>query len=156
MSKIALTGNASGTGTLTIASPNTNTDRTLTLPDATGTLMVPTTGSWTPVVTASTNTITAYTASGTYTKIGTVVTFYVVISISNNGTATGSLGVTLPIVIAQPFVGAGRENAVNGNMLQCFGSGIGTNIMAVFNYANGYPGVTGGSLLLSGTYVVAS
>ena len=39
MSKIALTGNALGTGTLTIAAPNTNTDRTLTLPDNTGTLL---------------------------------------------------------------------------------------------------------------------
>jgi hypothetical protein len=36
MSKIALSGNASGTGTLTIAAPNTNSDRTLTLPDAAG------------------------------------------------------------------------------------------------------------------------
>jgi len=40
MSKITLSGNASGTGTLTIAAPNTNTDRTLTLPDATGTVQV--------------------------------------------------------------------------------------------------------------------
>lgn len=40
MSKIALSGNASGTGTLTIAAPNTSTDRTLTLPDATGTVQV--------------------------------------------------------------------------------------------------------------------
>jgi len=39
MSKIALTGNASGTGTLTIAAPNTSTDRTLTLPDQTGTII---------------------------------------------------------------------------------------------------------------------
>lgn len=39
MSKIALTPNASGTGTLTVAAPNTNTDRTLTLPDATTTLV---------------------------------------------------------------------------------------------------------------------
>ena len=39
MSKIALTPNASGTGTLTIAAPNTSTDRTLTLPDETGTVM---------------------------------------------------------------------------------------------------------------------
>ena len=38
MSKIALTPNASGTGTFTIAAPGTNTDRTLTLPDATDTL----------------------------------------------------------------------------------------------------------------------
>lgn len=39
MSKIALSGNASGTGTLTIAAPNTSTDRTLTLPDNTGTVI---------------------------------------------------------------------------------------------------------------------
>ena len=40
MSKIALTPNASGTGTLTIAAPNTSTDRTLTLPDETGDVVV--------------------------------------------------------------------------------------------------------------------
>jgi hypothetical protein len=38
MSKIALSGNASGTGTFTIASPNSNSDRTLNLPDSAGTL----------------------------------------------------------------------------------------------------------------------
>lgn len=38
MSLIKLQGNASGTGAFTIAAPNSNTDRTLTLPDATGTL----------------------------------------------------------------------------------------------------------------------
>jgi hypothetical protein len=40
MSKIALSGNASGTGTFTIASPNSSTDRTLNLPDAAGTIQV--------------------------------------------------------------------------------------------------------------------
>ncbi len=40
MSLVKISGNASGTGTLTIAAPNTNTDRTLTLPDATGTVQV--------------------------------------------------------------------------------------------------------------------
>ena len=39
MSKVALSGNASGTGTFTIASPNSNTDRTLNLPDASGTIL---------------------------------------------------------------------------------------------------------------------
>jgi len=39
MSKISLTPNASGTGTFTIASPNSNTNRTLTLPDADGALL---------------------------------------------------------------------------------------------------------------------
>lgn len=39
MSKITLAPNASGTGTLTIAAPNTNSDYTLTLPTNTGTIL---------------------------------------------------------------------------------------------------------------------
>ncbi len=39
MSKIKLTGHASGSGVLTIAAPNTDSDRTITLPDVTGTLL---------------------------------------------------------------------------------------------------------------------
>ena len=46
MSKIALTPNASGSGTFTIASPNSDTDRTLTLPDEAGTVL--TSGTRTP------------------------------------------------------------------------------------------------------------
>jgi hypothetical protein len=39
MSKVQLQGNVSGTGVFTIASPNSNTDRTLTLPNETGTIL---------------------------------------------------------------------------------------------------------------------
>jgi hypothetical protein len=39
MSQIKLAPNASGTGIFTIDSPNSNTNRTLTLPDATGTII---------------------------------------------------------------------------------------------------------------------
>jgi hypothetical protein len=39
MSYVKIEGNASGTGTFTIAAPNTNTDRTLTLPDEAGTVL---------------------------------------------------------------------------------------------------------------------
>lgn len=66
MSKIALTPNASGTGTLTIASPDTNSDRTLTLPDNSGTVI--TTGTTTGIDASalSTGTVpTARLASGT-------------------------------------------------------------------------------------------
>ena len=38
MAKVKIQGNASGTGVLTVEAPNTNTDRTITLPDSTGTL----------------------------------------------------------------------------------------------------------------------
>jgi hypothetical protein len=45
MSLVKIQGNASGTGEFTIAAPNSNTNRTLTLPDNTGTI----------ITTASTN-----------------------------------------------------------------------------------------------------
>ena len=38
MAKVKITGHASGSGVFTITAPNSNTDRTITLPDATGTL----------------------------------------------------------------------------------------------------------------------
>jgi len=40
MSKVKIEGNASGTGTLTISAPNTDTDRSITLPDGAGEVLV--------------------------------------------------------------------------------------------------------------------
>lgn len=40
MSNAVLKGHASGTGTVTLETPNTNSDRTISLPDAAGTVMV--------------------------------------------------------------------------------------------------------------------
>lgn len=39
MSKVAISGNASGTGVFTLAAPNSNIDRVLTLPDEAGTVL---------------------------------------------------------------------------------------------------------------------
>jgi hypothetical protein len=104
MSKIAIEGNALGSGTLTIAAPNTSTNRTITLADATGTMVVSGTtpslngitfpatqvasagantlddyeeGTWTPnfaATSGSFGTITWFNQTGRYTKIGNVVT----------------------------------------------------------------------------------
>jgi uncharacterized protein (AIM24 family) len=69
MSKIALSGNASGTGTFTIASPNSNSDRTLNLPDAGGTVFVSgqalsaTTGSFSGDVTLGSSVLATPTGS---------------------------------------------------------------------------------------------
>jgi hypothetical protein len=57
MSKVKIEGNASGTGTLTIAAPNTNTDRTLTLPDGAGEILVNGTTSNVGIGTSSPQTI---------------------------------------------------------------------------------------------------
>jgi hypothetical protein len=69
MSNIALSGNASGTGTFTLASPNSNTDRTLNLPDNSGTVLTSATttgfpaGSVLQVVSASTSTLFTTTST---------------------------------------------------------------------------------------------
>ena len=74
MSKIALSGNASGTGTLTIAAPNTSTDRTLTLPDNTGTILTnATAGTVLQVVSATYSTYTTV-ASTSFTDSGLTAT----------------------------------------------------------------------------------
>jgi len=63
MSQVAISGNASGTGTLTIAAPNTNSNYTLTLPQATTTL----------VGTDATQTLTNKTIQGGAITSGTAV-----------------------------------------------------------------------------------
>lgn len=112
-------------------------------------------GTWTPVVTPTTGALTAYTASGSYSKVGRIVNFTATISITTNGTAGGALIVSLPLASAASFVGAGRENGVTGNMLQVYGSGAATTCI-VWTYGNLYPGVTGGALIVSGTYQTAA
>jgi hypothetical protein len=71
LSIVKVQGNASGTGIFTVAAPNSNTDRTLTLPDNTGTILttgtagVPVNG---PAFSAYNNSAQSI-SSGTFTKI---------------------------------------------------------------------------------------
>lgn len=62
MSLVKIQGNASGTGIFTIASPNSNTNRTLTLPDSTGTI-----ATTADIPTADVQTFST-AGSGTWTK----------------------------------------------------------------------------------------
>lgn len=68
MSQVKISGNASGTGVLTIAAPNTNTDRSITIPDKAGAIAVGA-GTIVQVVTGTTNT-QAQTTSSTYIDSG--------------------------------------------------------------------------------------
>lgn len=65
MSKIRILPNASGTGTVTLSTPSTNTDRTITLPDGEGTVL--TSGFGVDVFVPFNNADLTSGASGTFT-----------------------------------------------------------------------------------------
>jgi hypothetical protein len=70
MSSVRLSGNASGTGVFTIASPNSNTDRTLTLPNNTGTLLSSGSAGTVLQVVNATYATSVYNASATFIDTG--------------------------------------------------------------------------------------
>ena len=69
MSLVAISGNPSGTGTLTIAAPNTNSNYTLTLPTNTGTLISTKSAGTVLQVVSTTKTDTFSTTSSSFVDI---------------------------------------------------------------------------------------
>ena len=63
-------------------------------------------GTWTPVLTSSVGTITAYSGSGKYTRVGNMVTCACQCSITDVGSGSGVLYVSLPITPASGYIGA--------------------------------------------------
>lgn len=108
---------------------------------------------YTPTVTASSGTITTATASGRYKVLGKAIFLEVQVNITTNGTGAGVLNATLPggITPAANFILAGRELAVNGQMLSGTIQTSGTTI-GIMKYDNTYPGANGAVLVLSGIY----
>lgn len=91
-------------------------------------------GSWTPTVTAATGSITSYTASGVYTKVGRVVTATARVEIITVGTATDSMIVTLPFTAAsETFVGSGREFVNTGRMVCVYSVGATASVIRYDN-----------------------
>jgi len=83
MAKVKIQGHASGTGILTVTAPNTSTDRTITLPDATGELLSTAGGTMTGDLTIGT--VGSVTSSGADLKItGTDDIFFNVAGASDN------------------------------------------------------------------------
>lgn len=76
-------------------------------------------GVWTPVVTASSGSITSYTSSGRYTRVGRMVTAVLTFKLTNAGTASGAIIATLPFSTDAgiTYIGCGRDDNL-GSMLQ--------------------------------------
>ena len=112
-------------------------------------------GTWTPTVASGSGSITSYSSSGTYTRVGRQVTITAAITITNNGTGATYIKVTnLPFTIGgQGASGAVYESAVTGNTCVIQGPNGGTQFN-LWTYNNGYPGATGATFNLSFTYIV--
>ena len=89
MSKVTIAGDVNGTGVFTIAAPNGNTNRTLTLPDATGTLV--TTASLPNPLTSGTAVVSTSGTSIDFTSIPAWVKRITVMfnEVSTNGSSSG-------------------------------------------------------------------
>ena len=74
MSTVKVQGNASGTGVFTVTSPNSNNTQTLTLPDATGTLVNTTDANLSTLTAASASDITGVNTTATVTSGTTSMT----------------------------------------------------------------------------------
>lgn len=147
MSKVALSGNASGTGTLTIAAPNTNTDRVLTLPDSTGTLLTSAsqsipksalpTGSVLQVVTGTTST-QVISSTGTYVDVGLSATITPTSSSSRILVITDIMGAAKSSASASNRIdfkllrGATQLDAPGANL---FTAGVNINLRITFGHS---------------------
>lgn len=111
-------------------------------------------GTYTPTVAATSGTITSYTSTGRYTRVGRLVLAQTVTTITNNGTGTGAITISLPFTNGgEVATGSGRENAATGSQLQANLS-AGATVMVVRTYNNSYPGGTNYALLVSIAYSV--
>jgi hypothetical protein len=138
MSSIKLESNASGTGIFTIASPNSNTNRTLTLPDATGTINTSGAVNEVPTgtVSAPSITFTGDTNTGIFSPAADTIAF-----------AEG--GVESMRIDSSGRVGIGTSAPVSGSRLAVVGGGTqisgGTSAQAGFRFqvSSGVATITG-------------
>jgi hypothetical protein len=129
MSKIAISGASTGTATFTLESPATSTNRTITLADATGTMVVSGTtpslngitfpatqvasagantlddyeeGTWTPGISfgGASAGVTFNSTTGNYVKIGQLLFVNFRVDMSSKGSSTGAARITgVPFIL---------------------------------------------------------
>lgn len=161
MSQVKITGNASGTGVLTIAAPNTNTDRTINIPDTAGNI----------VTTGDSATITAGMLDGgqtgsqpalacrafvSFNGTGTVAirTSKHISSISDNG--TGSYGVNFATTFPSDYATNITVSKASGSISSGNSSfGMLREYLGNTSYVNAYS-VTSAGAVVDRNYISVS
>ena len=109
--------------------------------------------SYTPTLSAAVGTLTAATAAMRYTKIGNRIFYFVIITITTNGTAATNLRFTLP---ATPAGGnASASGMITSSGIACAATWqTALTAMVCVNYNNAYPGADGAVIELNGHFDV--
>jgi hypothetical protein len=110
MSLVKIQGNASGTGEFTIAAPNSNTNRTLTLPNVTGTFLTSATTTGFPA--GSVLQVVSATKTDTFSTASTSLVDITGLSVSITPTSA-----TSKILITAVVLGAGAESVTGINFV---------------------------------------
>lgn len=105
-------------------------------------------------VSAGTGTITSYTITAYYTKIGRLVMINGYLEITNNGTGAGYLSITgLPFTSGYYASSGSREGGTHGLALSMIMNPSATTIN-VYKYDNSYPVATGSNVPFTFSYMV--
>lgn len=102
---------------------------------------------------STSGTVSSSSATLYFQTMGKHVVCTLIGSITNNGTGSGQLTITLPFTILSGQL-SGAETAVNGKACKA-GIAGGGNQLAITNYDNTYPGVNGATFSLSGILRIA-
>ena len=139
MSNLTVKGNASGTGTVILEAPNTNTNRTITLPDATATL-------------ASTAYVDSSVATAARMVAGTAVS-------STSGTAIDFTGIPSWAKRVTVMLSGVSHNSAAGTRVKILlgtSGGVETTSYSTSTLSNYNGSITTGSTFVDGIYLTAS
>ena len=117
-------------------------------------------GTWTPVASAGSGSLTSYTSEGTYIKIGKQVFVRGKVALTNVGTASNIMVVNnLPFTTGsgqRPFVGVSREDLQTGNTFLVYGDENGTSFrISALTGVGGITWTNGYGYIFSVTYIAA-
>lgn len=106
---------------------------------------------YTPTISATSGAFTAVAGSGRYKQVGKTVFFTATATITTNGTAAGSLLISLPAAAkaANTTFGSGRDATAGG---LCLWFNASTTNAYVQTTGGAYPGADGRSISISGSY----
>lgn len=104
---------------------------------------------YTPTVASTAGAITSYTAAGRFRVEGDITHFQVSVNITDNGSGSGRLNISLPRATSSSTVISGRGAAISNKMLQAICQG---SLAITSTFDGAYPAATGENVIISGSY----